>query len=96
MELQNAERTLFARVRSGSSAEASSVEEEVPEGRTLPLMSSRVTITYLRRIARALALPTKGTKTELLTTIEGRLVKSTKFRTYRSSYKRGNLESDCS
>ena len=25
-----------------------------------------------------------------------RLVKSTKFRTYRSSYKRGNLESDCS
>ena len=73
MELQNAERTLFARVRSGSSAEASSVEEEVPEGRTLPLTSSRVTMTYLRRVARALALPTKGTKTELLTTIEGKI-----------------------
>ena len=55
MELQNAERTLFARVRSGSSAEASSVQEEVPEGRTLPLTSSCVTMTYLRRVAQALA-----------------------------------------
>ena len=34
MELQNAERTPFTRVQSGSSEEASSVEEEVPEGRT--------------------------------------------------------------
>ena len=67
------ERTLFARMQSGSSVEASSVEVEVPEGHTLPLTLSRVIMTYLCRVARTLALPTKGTKTELLTTIEGKI-----------------------
>ena len=60
-------------MRSGSSEEASSVEEQMPEGRALPMTSSQVTITYLRRVAGALALSTKGTKTNLLMIIEGKI-----------------------
>ena len=60
-------------MRSGSRKEASLVEEEMPEGCALPMMSSQVTITYLRRVVGALALPTKGTKTELLMIIEGKI-----------------------
>ncbi len=74
MDVVNSERIPPTRVRSRSSeASGSGIKEEVTEGRALPLTSSRVTLLYLRRIAQALLLPGRGTKTELLTAIEGRI-----------------------
>ena len=48
-------------------------EGGVPEGRTLPLSSSRLTLANLRRIADSLGLPGRGTKADLLAAIEAEL-----------------------
>ena len=49
------------------------MEGGVPEGRTLPLSSLRLTLAYLRRIADSLGLPGRSTKADLLAAIKAEL-----------------------
>ena len=66
--------TTRGRSHSGSNEASGTGEEpEIPAGRTLPLTASKVTLVYLRQLARVLSLPTRCTKTKLLTAIEGEI-----------------------